>query len=149
MKILEVGEKLAGFDYHFRETCYAIIKVDGKFLMVWTDKDKNHSLPGGGIEENETPKQAMIREMKEEAGFEVKNLNEIVTVHCYWNWKNGAKHLERLAHIFLVEVDENSKSIPLEDWHTRVYVDKEDVIALSPFPYQKAGFEYYLNNFEN
>lgn len=149
MEILEIGEKLEGFDYPFRETCYAIIKVDGKFLMVWTDEDKNHSLAGGGIEEDETLEDAMIREVKEEVGYSTKSLKEIVTVHCYWNEHAKLTHVERLAHIFLVEVDENSKMTPLEDWHTRVYVEKEDVINLTPFPYQKAGFEYYLKNFEN
>lgn len=147
MSILEIGDKLEGVNYHYRETCYAIIKIDDKFLMVWTEEDKNHSLAGGGIEENETPTDAMVREIKEEAGFDVKNLKEIVTVHSYWN--NNLKHIERLAHIFLVEVDINTKTVPIEDWHIRVYVDRDDVIKLTPFPYQKAGFEYYLKNFEN
>lgn len=37
-------------------------------------KEGYYDIPGGKIEEGETPKQTAIREMKEETGIEVKNL---------------------------------------------------------------------------
>ena len=145
MEILEVGEKLDGKEYPYRKTCFAIIDCGDKFMLVYTEKDRNHSLPGGGIEEGETPLEAIKREVIEEAGCKIKKAEEIVQVHCYWNWKNGLKNLERFAHIFVVEIEEEMIT-PLEDWHTRVYVDKKDAINLIPFPYQKAAIEYYLKN---
>lgn len=147
MEVLEIGEKLEDKEYPFRRNCFAIIDCGDKFMLVYTEKDRNHSLPGGGIEEGETPLEAIKREMIEEAGCKIKKAEEIVRVHCYWNWRNGKANLERFSHIFVVEIEEEMQP-PLEDWHTRVYVDKKDAINLIPFPYQKAGIEYYLNKFK-
>ena len=148
MEILEVGEKLEGKHYDFRKLCFGIVEKDGQFMMVYTHKDRNHSMPGGGVEEDETPEEAIKREFLEEAGYEVESAEELVQVHCYWNLKDGQITRERFAHIFVVKLKEETKQTPLEDWHIRVYVDKEDAAELTPFPYQKAGYEYYLKNFK-
>lgn len=148
MEILEIGEKLEGAEYGYREVCYGIVVKDNRFLVVYSAKDRNLSLPGGGIDDGETPLDAIRREFVEEAGYKVKLATELVQVHSYWNWRNG-NHVERFAHFFVVEVDESSKSTPTEDWHTRLYVDFEDANNVIPFPYQKAAIEYYLKNFKN
>lgn len=148
MEILEVGEKLDGKEYPYRENCFGIVDMGDQLMVVYTEKDRNHSLPGGGVEPGESLQEAIEREFIEEAGYKVKSAKEIVQVHCYWNWRDGKTHLERFSHIMLVELDENSKTTPTEDWHTRVYVDKKDVVKLVPFPYQKAGIEYYFNKYK-
>ena len=149
MKVLEIGKKIEGKNYSFRRNCFGIVDCGDKFLLVYTHKDKNHSLPGGGVEEYESPEEAIKWEFIEEAGFSIAEAKEIVQVHCYWNWRDEKTHLERFSHIFVVKVDEKSKINPLEDWHTRVYVDKQDAINLVPFPYQKTAIEYYLKNFKS
>ena len=148
MEILEVGEKLEGKHYDFRNLCFGLVEKDGQIMMVYTHKDRNHSLPGGGIEEGETPAEAIKREFLEEAGYEIESAEELVQVHCYWNLKDGQITRERFAHIFVVKLKEDSKQTPLEDWHIRVFADNNDAIELTPFPYQKAGIEYYLKNFK-
>jgi 8-oxo-dGTP diphosphatase len=52
--------------------CAAIIK-ESKILMVYVEDgpDKYWTLPGGGIEINETHEEAVIREVKEETGLDV------------------------------------------------------------------------------
>ena len=150
MEILEVGEKLLEKEYEFRENAFGIVDLNnGQMMLVYTEKDRNHSLPGGGVEPGESPLEAIKREFVEEAGYKVKNAEEIVQAHCYWNWRNNLKFLERFTHIFVVELDETSKTVPLEDWHTRVFVDYEDVINLIPFPYQKAGLKYYFEKYKH
>ena len=147
MEILETGEKLPGEEYDYREVCFGIVERDGKFLVVFSAKDRNVSLPGGGIEKGETPEQAIYREFLEEAGYKVKSAEEVVRVHSYWNFQTG-KRVERFAYIFAVEVAEESKMTPIENWHTRLWVETADANNVIPFPYQKAGIEYYLSNFK-
>lgn len=147
MELLKTGEKLPDVEYQFREVCYGICVIDEKILVVYSEKDRNLSLPGGGIEQGESLDVAINREFVEEAGYKLKSAEEIVQVHSYWNWANG-RRCERLAHIFVVDVDKSSKTEPTENWHTRLLVDFEDASKVVPFPYQKAGIEYYLSKFK-
>ena len=61
----------------------ALIERNGKYLMV--EEGKEHvkgqwNIPGGGIELTESPKEAIRREVKEETGLEVTELNGLITV---------------------------------------------------------------------
>jgi 8-oxo-dGTP pyrophosphatase MutT (NUDIX family) len=51
----------------------ALIVRDGRFLMVRQHKHDRRfwNFPGGHVEEDETPEQACIREVKEETGYDV------------------------------------------------------------------------------
>lgn len=55
----------------------AVVIVDGKLLMVRAKGSSAWSIPSGGIEENETPDAACIREVWEETGYHVKVENVI------------------------------------------------------------------------
>jgi 8-oxo-dGTP diphosphatase len=66
------GDKKEGLDYELRKGAYAVIfnSAKDKILTVQTASG-HHFLPGGGIEDNETAKECLIREVLEETGFEV------------------------------------------------------------------------------
>lgn len=49
----------------------AIIKKDGKILVL-KEKNNTFGLPGGRLNKGETIEKALIREIKEETGLEVK-----------------------------------------------------------------------------
>lgn len=55
-----------------RSRSAAIVIRDGKILMerVFYFGREFHTVPGGGIEDGETPEQAALRELKEECGLE-------------------------------------------------------------------------------
>lgn len=72
-------EKLLIMDEHdydedlkeiFRVAVRGIIFVDGKLLMIEDDFDEV-KLPGGGMEPGEDDHQALLREVKEETGYDV------------------------------------------------------------------------------
>ncbi|MBQ8798532.1 MAG: NUDIX domain-containing protein [Lachnospiraceae bacterium] len=60
----------------YRVAVRGIIFIDGKLLMI-EDKYGEVKLPGGGIDPNEDDYQALVREVKEETGYDV-NLETIV-----------------------------------------------------------------------
>jgi len=55
---------------HFTAT--GVILFNNKILVKWHKKLKVWLPPGGHIEENETPEEALIREIKEEVDIDVK-----------------------------------------------------------------------------
>ena len=64
-------DKEKEYVYH-RSRSVAVVVRDGKLLMerVFYFGREFFTLPGGGIEKNETPEKAVIRELKEECGVD-------------------------------------------------------------------------------
>lgn len=64
------------FDSLFiRPSSRAIIIENKKIAMVYSKKYDYYKFPGGGIEKNESPIDAVIRETKEEAGIIINKNN--------------------------------------------------------------------------
>ena len=64
-----------------RIACRGLILCEDKLLLVHKEKVDQWLIPGGGLEEGETPEQCCIREMAEETGI------EIYSVACGIYWK--------------------------------------------------------------
>ncbi|MGC6588449.1 NUDIX hydrolase [Paenibacillus sp. Dod16] len=67
------------------DVAYSLItdKDKTKILMVKNHKNGTWSLPGGGVEENETLDAAAIREAKEETGYDIKVHGEWLSMKQY------------------------------------------------------------------
>lgn len=59
-------------ELYVRPSSRAIIIKDGKVALVYSKKYGYYKFPGGGIKGNESPIEALIREVKEEVGLIVK-----------------------------------------------------------------------------
>ena len=83
----------------------AIVLHDNKLLLLHAKSIDVFMTPGGGIETGETPEIAVIRELKEETGFDGKILKKTLVIKEYFpetSWE---------THYFLVEANLTSQSV--------------------------------------
>jgi 8-oxo-dGTP diphosphatase len=85
----------------------------GEILIVKPTYKDHWSLPGGVVDENESPKQACMREIKEEIGIDAENLNFICvdytpatnekTESLQFIFNGGTLDSQQIASIVLID----------------------------------------------
>ncbi|OEH91164.1 phosphohydrolase [Bacillus solimangrovi] len=98
-----------------------------KVLMV-LNKNNTWSLPGGAVEELETLKEAAIREVKEETGYDV-TVSDIISVNEAFINEN---------HVYFItfhgQIVESPEEIPKEENILKVeWIDVAEVDLLMPY----------------
>lgn len=122
-----IGEKEQNITYTKRPGAYAIIinKEDDKIGIV-TDGEERFFYLGGGIEEGETKLEALKREIREEAGYSLKNSKEFAEVGSYL-YSEEKGYLEVIASVYIAEFDEKIAE-PIEKDHTVLWVKPEEYV---------------------
>lgn len=107
------------------EVVAAVIKYEDQILCVQRPKHKlkyiseKFEFPGGKIEENETKKDALKRELKEELDLDIEIGQHIISInHKYPDF-------ELTMHTFLVKV--KSKQIMLKEHISKQWLDKSNL----------------------
>lgn len=67
--ILDLKNYINGGSIFRRTAVRGIICKNGKYLVIRSNKHGDYKFPGGGMKINETLKDTLIREVKEETGF--------------------------------------------------------------------------------
>jgi len=67
---------LSGVAKELRQTVTGFVFYDGKLLLIKHKQTGHWFHIGGGVEANETPDEALLREVKEEVGLDVTFLEE-------------------------------------------------------------------------
>jgi 8-oxo-dGTP pyrophosphatase MutT (NUDIX family) len=94
-----------------RQAALCLIQHCSAFLVAEIqDPQTNlvlHRPPGGGVEEGETPEQAVRRELREELGITLTAVLQLGTVDHVWFW-NGREVRER-AWLFLASSSDDAR----------------------------------------
>ena len=89
--------------------CYLI--KDNNILLV-KDNKRGWDVPGGHVEKDESPENALIREMEEEAGCRIRNIILIGYLHCHQLKKNLKYPIDGLIAVYTVfdfEIDHSKR----------------------------------------
>lgn len=78
------GEEFTPKPTHHRIACRGILVQGSSILLSYETNTDQWFVPGGGLEENETPEECCIREMREETGCAVSIIRPYVTVEEYY-----------------------------------------------------------------
>ena len=119
-----VGEKEENIEYKKRPGAYAIIIDNNKEEIGIVTDGKDYFYLGGGIEEGENELQALKRELIEEAGYTLKNIEKFEEVGSYI-YAEDKGYLEVIAYVYIAEFDEKIAE-PIEKDHTVLWVKPED-----------------------
>ncbi len=120
-----------------------IINNKNKLLLFNREKDHNHwQFPQGGIEDNETPEQAVLREMEEETGLtKLKIIGKINQIYKYYfplYWPSyvpqdvityNNKWCGQEQIIFLLKQTEDEKPKPREEHEDHQWVNKNELLT--------------------
>ncbi|MBP5417451.1 MAG: APH(3') family aminoglycoside O-phosphotransferase [Clostridiales bacterium] len=92
MKILDIiGDNYFGNWTSTRTGCRAVIIKDGQILMSYETKNDQWMIPGGGLEENESDEECVIREVAEECGVVIRASSCVLEIDEYYEdckWLN-------------------------------------------------------------
>lgn len=98
----------------FKFRVCGILKVKDKYLTVKIQDNDFYCLPGGHVELGEDTDSAVLREMKEELGCEVKIIKLVSIIQNFFKDKNG-KLFHELGYYYIVE-PKNINDVNLDDY---------------------------------
>ena len=101
----------------------AIIKKDNQYLIVQRNRNKHLGLkwefPGGKVQKNESFKEALLREIKEELNIKI-NMNEKIAEEKYKDDK-----IDIVLHYYLCSHENGT--IELNEHENFAWVEKKDL----------------------
>lgn len=111
-------------DGKFKFRVCGIVHHDDKYLVVRMDSNPFYCLPGGHVELDEDTDTAVLREMKEELGFDVKIKQLIAVNQNFFKTKDG-KPFHEIGFYYIVEA-KNESDLTYHDYE-REEIDKGEL----------------------
>jgi len=92
--IEELGKDFLPNEFNVVKKTRGIVKrEDGLIALVYSGKFDSHSLVGGSVEKGETTEEAIVREVKEETGFDSKITDEVGCILEFTKRSDGRNSL--------------------------------------------------------
>lgn len=136
----------------------AVVLNGVNILLIKTNRG-DYKFPGGGVKEGESHENALIREVKEETGYEVIKVNERVggITQRKPDKLDKSSVFEMISHYYFCEVSDQAGPQELDDYekalgfcpvwvniHTAIEVNQEvlkkDAKDMNPFVYRETTF---------
>lgn len=93
--------KINGEEGRFKFRVCGILKFKNKFLAVKMNENNFFCAPGGHVELGEDTDQAVIREMREELGYDVK-IEKLIAIHQNFFYTAEGKPFHELGFYYIV-----------------------------------------------
>ena len=140
-----INSKEEGIEYRIRPGAYAIIlrEEDNKIGIV-TDGNGIFFL-GGGIEKGEDKLSALKRELIEESGYSLKNIQLFDKVSSYV-YSGTRGYLEVQATIYIARFDKKITD-PIEKDHEILWVEPEEYIGKLFYPWHNYVLKEYVKKY--
>jgi len=113
----------------FRPAVYGVIVKDGKILM--SKQWDGYDFPGGGIELGESTEGALIREVKEETGLEVKIGKIIHCEHSFFKLPYKGNFVHSIHMYYECYIVGGELSTDYFDEQEKQYADKPEWVKLN------------------
>ena len=98
----------------FKFRVCGILKVNDKYLTVKIGENNFYCLPGGHVELGEDTDSAVLREMKEELGYDIKIVRLVSVIQNFFKTKDN-KVFHELGYYYIVEPTDVNK-VNLDDY---------------------------------
>ncbi len=111
--ILERLSISAGREIRIRRRATAIVMRDERLLLLREPEDTEFGLPGGGVEDDEPPSLAVVRELLEETGLAASRVAYLFDYYEFWDTDNplapvvhqGYHYWGQVHNVFRVDAD--------------------------------------------
>lgn len=131
---------------------YGVIPVlrgdENRFLLL-KQIDGHWSFPKGHLENNETSKEAALRELHEEAGIIDVEFLDIPTLYEHYTFSRDENTYDKTVEYFIAFVNNDSVSIQAEEVLEYKWATYEESLETFTFPAVKEVLnkaQEYLNN---
>lgn len=132
--MLRIGSKKARIQYKKRICVYAIIeRIKDKKIAIATDKSDIYFLLGGGREEDELIEETLKREIIEETGYSLRDVELFDKINS-WCYNDKYGYLDVEATIYIAKLDKKILE-PIENDHRILWV--------SPLEYKDKLYHKY------
>lgn len=113
----------------FRPAVYGIIIKNNKILL--SKQWDGYDLPGGGVELGEHIEQALIREVKEETGFDIEVKDVVYANSSFFKLPVSGKNVQSIHLYFESEIIGGKISTEFLDEDEKTYASQAEWVELS------------------
>lgn len=140
--MVRIGKKIENLKYTKRFAVYTIIERNEDKKIAIATEGKTYFFLGGGIESGETEMEALTRELKEESGYCIKNIQYLDKLTA---WADGGKRgpLDVTATIYIANFEKKVVE-PIEKDHQILWVNPQDYKDKLFHEYQRYVLEEYI-----